>query len=59
MNSVPKMNRTDLANEKFVYNFYSIHFSEGHALIIAREPAERKVQFQQGPKLEAFTVVLP
>jgi hypothetical protein len=53
------MNRTDLANEKFVYNFYSIHFSEGHALIIAREPAERKVQFQQGPKLEAFTVVLP
>jgi hypothetical protein len=25
VNSVPKMNRTNLADQKFVYNFYSIH----------------------------------
>ncbi len=33
-NYVPKMNRTGFANRKFVYNFYSIHFSVGRVLII-------------------------
>jgi hypothetical protein len=29
MNSVPKMNKSNLANQKFVYNVYFIHFSVG------------------------------
>ncbi len=33
VNSLPKMNRIDFANRKFVYNFYSIDFSVGRVLI--------------------------
>ncbi len=37
-----KMNRTDFAHRKFVYNFYSIHFSVERVLITARSSEKKK-----------------
>jgi hypothetical protein len=43
VNSVPKMDRTNFANQKFVYKFLSIHFTAGRVLKIS-SPSEGKVQ---------------
>jgi hypothetical protein len=43
VDSVPGMNKTNFANQKFVYNFHSIHFSVGRVLIIG-SASEKKVQ---------------
>jgi hypothetical protein len=53
---VPKINRTDFANQKFVYNFYSIHFFVGSFLIIAIPSEKKGTKHPQGPKLEALMV---
>jgi hypothetical protein len=56
MNHVPRMNRTESGDLKFVYNFYSLHFSVACVLMIA-SPLEEEVQNEvQTPKLEALMV---
>ncbi len=58
MNCAPKINRTDFTNRKFVYNFYSIHFSVWHVLIRANfsEKKQGPAKISLGPKLKALTV---
>jgi hypothetical protein len=38
-----KMNKTELVDLKFFYNFYSLHLSIGRVSVIA-SPSEREVQ---------------
>jgi hypothetical protein len=45
------MNRTDFANQKFVYNFYSIDVSVGRVLIIE---SEEKVKSFMRSKVRGF-----
>jgi hypothetical protein len=43
MNHVRKMNRTELVDLTFFYNFYSLHFSVKRVSVIA-SPSEKEVQ---------------
>jgi hypothetical protein len=38
------MNRTEFADLKFFYNFYSLYFSVGRVSMIATSPSEKEVQ---------------
>jgi hypothetical protein len=47
------MNRTDIANRKFVYNFCSIHFPVVRVLIIAN-PSEKRSKVSLRPEVRGF-----
>ncbi len=50
MNSVQYVsNRTKFANQQFSHNFYSLHFSVGHVLMIP-SPSEKKKEFNVSKK---------